>query len=301
MYVIPPHPGMFQALSSDGRLASITDVKMLSQQYEAVNEIFHSHFSVQLRANFVENARYHKDRYLDLLSKTFETRVVDVGNDKPFLSFFLKKFNPSAEFYTLSFEVPESPFELIAVDIESEPLPFPDGMFGVALFTEVIEHLWRNPAYPIAEINRVLHKDGTLFLTTPNPCERHALVCILWQANPNQRAQVFSHLESGHVHLWTCGDLRILLEAHGFTCDVIATKDYYGYSDISETFEEFIRSVSPYRDLMGESIVIEARKLTNHHHPSYPSEIFPDGKPVQFDGAVRQFALASITDALKKA
>lgn len=55
-------------------------------------------------------------------------------------------------------------------DIETEPLPFQDNEFSAVLFTEVVEHLHRNPYFPLAEAFRVLEPGGVLLVTTPNLC-----------------------------------------------------------------------------------------------------------------------------------
>ena len=295
---IKANADLHRSLHSDGCLRQVRSVDVLVENYEAINERFHSYFAPQNRAGSIENARYHKGRYIDLLRNNFTGSVLDVGNDKTFLSFFLRAFNSMAEFTTISFVISDSPYDLFAVDIESESLPFDDERYDCAIFTEVIEHLWRNPSFALAEINRSLKNGGELLLTTPNPCERHAITCALWQANPNQRSQIFTNLESGHIHLWSIPDLRVMLEAHGFHIRSVATKDYYGYSQRVPAIEEVIRSISPHPDLMGESIVIEAERQLRQERPIYPKQIYPDEKPVAFDGALKHFATGHIREAL---
>jgi len=53
----------------------------------------------------------------------------------------------------------------MVADIQS--LPFPDETFDTVISCETIEHV-RHPARAIAELARVLRRDGRLFLTTPN-------------------------------------------------------------------------------------------------------------------------------------
>lgn len=289
MRFIPATPGFLDALVGDMALkpASVADLR---DNYEQYVEAFHRHFHPDQRPHHVENALYHKTRYLDLIEHGWIGQIIDVGNDKPFLSYFLKYFNPRAEFSTISFELAQSPYPLHEVDIESERLPFDAGSFDAAIMTEVIEHMWRDPSMALSEIARCLKVGGRLFITTPNACERHAITCVLWQANPNQRGQYFSTLESGHLHLWTVADLEHILVAHGFECSVISTKDYAAYTQHYEAIEALIRQVSPSPHLMGETIVIEAQKRSDVSGPQYPVKIFPDGAPVQFSGAITTFA-----------
>jgi 2-polyprenyl-3-methyl-5-hydroxy-6-metoxy-1,4-benzoquinol methylase len=58
-----------------------------------------------------------------------------------------------------------------ALNIENEPLPFPDASFDGALFTEVLEHIAITPPVSILkEFARVLKPGAVLLLTTPNIC-----------------------------------------------------------------------------------------------------------------------------------
>lgn len=51
-------------------------------------------------------------------------------------------------------------------DITKE-MPFADNSFDYLLLMEVVEHL-RNPFTVLAEINRIIKKDGSLIISTPN-------------------------------------------------------------------------------------------------------------------------------------
>lgn len=284
MRAIAPKQELVASLAADPLLRGI-DWEQLGNRYEEISERFHSHF-VHGSEHHHQNALFHRIRYLELLKHRWTGRVLDVGNDKPFLSHFLRAFNPGATFDVISNEIPETPYLLHEVDIERERFPFADSAFDQVIFTEVIEHLWRDPSHCVCEINRVLKTGGNVFVTTPNPCDRHSLVCVLWQANPNQRSGYYATLESGHLHLWTVGQLKLLFERHGFRPEVATTQDLYGHTKKDENVERFIAQVSPYRELMNEAVVLEARKETPVSSPVYPSEIFPDGTPVQVQGAI---------------
>ena len=53
------------------------------------------------------------------------------------------------------------------VDVDSEPLPFADASFDVAVFAEVMEHV-RFPQRALGEIARVLRPEGKLIGSVPN-------------------------------------------------------------------------------------------------------------------------------------
>ncbi|HYE65336.1 MAG TPA: class I SAM-dependent methyltransferase [Pyrinomonadaceae bacterium] len=53
-------------------------------------------------------------------------------------------------------------------NIETEPLPFADASFDLAIFNELFEHLRINPIFTMREVLRVLRPGGILLLSTPN-------------------------------------------------------------------------------------------------------------------------------------
>lgn len=59
-------------------------------------------------------------------------------------------------------------FEFQVVNVEKQPLPWPDETFDQVLYCEVIEHLLMDPMRSLLEIHRVLKPNGTLIVTTPN-------------------------------------------------------------------------------------------------------------------------------------
>jgi SAM-dependent methyltransferase len=295
MEIIKGDKELLAVLEADIALA-VDNADDFERRYEELNEAFHSHFREEIRNAGIENAAFHKWRYCSMCRESLRGSVLDLGNDKPFLSFYLRRLNPNAEIKTVSFEVPQSPYDLYAVDIEAEPLPLETGSTDIVLFAEVLEHLWRDPAYALFQINRVLRTGGELYLTTPNPCELHAITCVLWQANPNQRSQIFRSLESGHLHLWTSGDLRTLLESNGLKVDVLTSYDAYKYTKHVPAISEFVKSISPYTDLMGECLLVRARKIEELDGPRYPKSIFPYGCGVALEGAIRSFAITRLVE-----
>jgi SAM-dependent methyltransferase len=284
---IPADQGLLAKINESSRLNEVTIEDVISN-YEEIATEFHELLEANKEAQ-QQNAIFHKKRYLELVAKEWRGNVLDIGNDKPFLSFLLRRLNPCASFATISFEIPQTPYPLSEVDIEKERFPFEDKEFDQVIFTEVIEHLWRDPSHCIAEINRVLKVGGSMYLTTPNACDVHSIVCILWQANPNQRSAYYASLESGHLHLWTADDIKTILESHGFRNPLISTENLYGHTNPSEIIENFVCSVSPHRSLMNEAIVAEVIKEVDSSSPIYPASIFPDGVPVQATGAIRSF------------
>ncbi len=98
---------------------------------------------------------------------------------------------------------PELEFQLAPFD---GPLPFPDAAFDLLWSSEVIEHV-ADTARWLSEVRRVLSPGGRLLLTTPSHGRlRMALGGV----------ERFSEPLGDHLHLYTQGSLRTLLDEFGF-------------------------------------------------------------------------------------
>lgn len=265
--------------------------KLVARYPDAVGE-FYAYLREDLRPIFIDDANYHRRRYLAMLDREYGQHILEVGSDKPFITHSLRELNPSATVSTISVDLPFSPFPVLYVDIESEEFPLAVGSVDDVIFTEVIEHLFRDPAWCLFQINRVLREGGRLYLTTPNACGYDAIQNALRQKNPNERAQYFARMESGHPHLWTVSDLTLLLEAHGFAVRELSTANFYEIP-CDPRIGEFIQATGSQPEMQRQAIVIVAEKTSTVSAPSYPLPIFPDGMPAQFIGAVGLWATSS--------
>jgi SAM-dependent methyltransferase len=260
----------------------------LKDGYDAAVRKFYEFLPPDLREIFVNDAIYHKMRYLDLVDRPYGTAILEVGSDKPFITHCLKSLWPGSSVQTITVDVPFSPYPILHADIESEAFPLADQSIDDVIFTEVIEHLFRDPAWTIWQINRVLKSSGALFLTTPNACGYDVLQNVLLQKNPNERNQYYARIESGHPHLWTEHELRSILERHGFELTSVGTVDYYEVQCMPEV-AALIRSSAVAPTLNGPVLRIEARKVRNCNEPVYSPDLFPDGTPVQLVGALEKW------------
>ncbi|MFO1316092.1 MAG: methyltransferase domain-containing protein [Burkholderiales bacterium] len=265
------------------------EVAALAAHYEERVREFYAYLPADVKDLFIGDALYHKVRYLDMLSQPFGAEIVELGSDKPFITHHLRTMNPGARVHTISIDIPFSPYPITRIDIESEPFPFADGSVSDVVFTEVLEHLFRDPAWTIAEIARVLKIGGRLFLTTPNACGYDVLVNLLSQVNPNGRNQFYESIESGHPHLWTAGECRALLEAHGFGIESLSTVDYYDMP-LPGAVRAFLaaNSADPARN--GQVLRIVAEKKRAVAGVVYPEALFPQGHGVRLSGALRKWA-----------
>lgn len=279
--------------SGRGTGPSGVDLATLSSRYESVVREFYAYLPDDVRSIFVDDAIYHRERYLELLGRTYGARVLELGSDKPFITHFLRELHPDSAFETVSIDIPFSKHPITRIDIESQEFPFEPATFTDVIFTEVLEHLFRDPAWTMFQMNRVMAPGGTMFLTTPNACGYDSLINLINQANPNARSQFFAAIESGHPHLWTADECRDLLNAHGFDVVSVDTADYVRIPKPKEV-AEFLDRYSKNKDLHGQSLRIVATKAREVTGPTYPLNLFPEGKPVMLQGALREWAVAQL-------
>jgi SAM-dependent methyltransferase len=86
------------------------------------------------------------------------------------------------------------------------PLPFADGSFDVVWASEVLEHVADTGRF-LVEIGRILDPGGRLLVTTPNHGRLRLLV---------HGIESCSEPLGDHLHLYTLGSLRTVLDDLGF-------------------------------------------------------------------------------------
>lgn len=65
-----------------------------SENYESCVRDFYVYLPDEFRGIFVNDAVYHKKRYLELLSRSYGRKVLELGSDKPFITHFLRQLHP---------------------------------------------------------------------------------------------------------------------------------------------------------------------------------------------------------------
>lgn len=119
------------------------------------------------------------------------------------------------------------PFRVDRFDIEG-PFPYADACFDVVIFTEVLEHLSKDPVRTMSEINRITKPGGYLLLSTPNCASARSVLRILRGGNPNIYP-VYQRRSSTdrHNHEYVPWEVRELLKLCGFTVARFNTVDVY--------------------------------------------------------------------------
>lgn len=103
----------------------------------------------------------------------------------------------------------ESGVEVTSINLEREPLPFPDGTFDVVVCNQVIEHV-KELFWLVSELTRVCKLGGRLMIGVPNLGSLHNRVALLFGRQPPA-----IHVFGPHVRGFTNAGLRDFLQAGG--------------------------------------------------------------------------------------
>jgi SAM-dependent methyltransferase len=182
------------------------------------------------------------------------------------------------------------PFHVDRFDIEG-PFPYEDGRFDVVIFTEVIEHLSRDPLQTLSEINRITKPGGYLLLSTPNCASVRSVLRILRGGNPNIYP-VYQRRPSTdrHNHEYVPWEVRELLKLCGFTSSEFKTVDVYHDQQFGRLLTFLIKALLRMGNLLslgflkaserGDTIFALAQK-TGGVEERYPGFLYaPSEKPV---------------------
>lgn len=133
-------------------------------------------------------------------------------------------------------------FQAQVVDLNRDPLPFPDSHFDGVTILAVLEHLF-DPYAAIREIRRVLRPGGELVIGVPNAASLSNRVRILFGRLPVTSAD--AGWDGGHLHYFTRHALDRFLRAEGF--DVLARRTTGGRSGLRERWISLLAGEFLYR------------------------------------------------------
>jgi SAM-dependent methyltransferase len=112
-------------------------------------------------------------------------------------------------------------FERKLFDLDSDPYPFPDNSIDGVVCCEVLEHLFRDPAWMLREVNRVLKPGGWFLVTTPNLTSYHSIRRAVMGIHPLQYSNYYNvekypGLSIQHTREYAFWELIAFLEETGF-------------------------------------------------------------------------------------
>lgn len=197
-------------------------VKMLSDFADETNT-----------ASFLRGNAYRYARTYDIvhhvLSGYERSSIADIGAGMGWFSVLAKRTCPSCRVVSVEGERSEKVKDALrseGVEIGADfffrngkKLPYDDEAFDVCLFLEVLEHCIEDPRHIIGELNRVLRKQGTLVITTPNLASLQSRLMLMLGRQPQPylcNTQGPLGIGRGHFRTWTMEEMVMILEKGGF-------------------------------------------------------------------------------------
>jgi len=177
------------------------------------------------------------------------------------------------------------------VNLDLEPLPYPDGTFDLITFTEVIEHVENHRAV-LREIQRVLKPGGVVLITTPNILNLKSRLRFLffgfWNLfGPLHISASDKYSTGGHInpisYFYLCHSLHDAGLAPGYSgidkaqrssipallllwlpISLLSrramAREERKYRTVDETNKPIVKEMNRWRMLLGRTIVVAAEK-----------------------------------------
>jgi SAM-dependent methyltransferase len=112
--------------------------------------------------------------------------------------------------------------QFAAMDILHQPLPFPDGLFLVVTFSEVLEHLpVERLNFVLSELARVVRPGGILIMSSPNQASlENRLRLLKGTSILAMPEKLFSAGDTfGHIRLYTPSEIESAMSKLGFSLE----------------------------------------------------------------------------------
>ncbi len=162
-------------------------------------------------------------------------RLLDIGCWDGYLLERIREAGLYQELYGVDI-VPESVetvrskgFQAEVVDLNRDPLPFPDEYFDGVTMLAVLEHVF-DPYAVIREVHRVLRPGGELVIDVPNVASLTNRLRILFGRLPVTSTD--TGWDGGHLHYFTKHALDRFLARQGF--EIVARKTSGGRPRLRE-------------------------------------------------------------------
>jgi SAM-dependent methyltransferase len=117
-------------------------------------------------------------------------------------------------------------FSFLHFNVEIERFPYPDASFDFVLFCEIIEHLEKNPTWPLVEIHRILKPGGQVLITTPNVLRLQNIIALLKHKNIYDPYSGYGPY-GRHNREYTSHELAELVQGCGFEIARVVMADKY--------------------------------------------------------------------------
>lgn len=214
---------------------------------------------------------------LSRLPRGEKNKILDIGGFDGMFSSGLKKLGYEPVVVDWFKPMDESVWQKLGIEwhqlnIEADPLPFPDSEFSGVYMGQLLEHFTYSPRKPLEEIKRVLKPGGLMIIDVPNVCTLHNFYRlirgknILWDYKKHyiDADPIFYKglpYFNRHNREFTAKDLRVLAETCGF--EVVRTAYIRSVRHGKKGFRRFEIPFTYLRDmipLFRKSVMVVARK-----------------------------------------
>ncbi|HEX8190784.1 MAG TPA: class I SAM-dependent methyltransferase [Pyrinomonadaceae bacterium] len=251
-------------------------------------------FLMSMEADFlppgtIEHFMSHFRRFvytLDLVPEGEGRRLLELGAPPYLMSSLLMKFRrpelTPADYsemratHLVKVGGEEHTYRPDRFNVETDPFPYPDAAFDVAVFCETIEHLPDDPVHPLTELRRVLKPGGHLILTTPNVCRLENVAKPLLGENVGDQ-YCFNGRYGRHNREFTTAEMRRLLEENGYEVERLYTADVH--EDAAPYFKYWDRLaplVAGRKGDLGQYMFVRARVADKARPPARPAWLYRD-------------------------
>lgn len=111
-------------------------------------------------------------------------------------------------------------------NVEKHIWPFDSNFFDLVVISEVMEHLMFDPMHVIAEANRVLKREGRIFISTPNSSSLHSLRLMYIGLSPSRDPYYRANPYNRHNRELTYREVREMLRQGGFHVEYLKTLNF---------------------------------------------------------------------------
>jgi 2-polyprenyl-3-methyl-5-hydroxy-6-metoxy-1,4-benzoquinol methylase len=139
-------------------------------------------------------------------------------------------------------------------NLETDKWPVKANFFDTVIAGDIIEHILDTDQF-LQNIRRVLKKNGTLVLTTPNLASLGRRLLLLLGRNPVIEASLDTE-RGGHVRYFVKESLFILLEQNGFKVETF-TSDVVLFNETQTVYSTKLAKLFP---SFGKSLIVKAQK-----------------------------------------